>query len=182
MTILCDVDGVVADLLSTWLDLYNADFGDNLTPDRITTWELRPHVKPECGGRIYEYLHRADLYDDVRPIPGAIEGVRTLRDAGHRVVFVTSCVPAMIVPKIKWLRRHGLLPSADVDPSMTNFVVCHDKSLVMGDVLIDDRPTNLRDTSAVPILFDAPHNQDVTGFVRALTWRDLTTSFAGVPA
>lgn len=162
--ILCDLDGVVCGLHAEWLRRYNADFGDSLTLADITTWDMVPHVKPECGRRIYEYLHARDLYDRIEPIAGAIDGVRRLRAAGHRVVFVTSCVDGpMAMSKIAWLSRF------DVFTSMADVVIAHDKSLVRGDLMIDDYPKNLDDFDGPAILFDAPYNR-ASEHVRAVGW------------
>ena len=56
MIILVDVDGVVANLADEWIKRYNADWDDNLTKEKIKTWGIVEHIKPECGNRIYEYI------------------------------------------------------------------------------------------------------------------------------
>ena len=53
-----DIDGVLADLHTAWLDEYNKDFDDNLTISYITQWEMDKFVKPECGKKIFNYLKR----------------------------------------------------------------------------------------------------------------------------
>ncbi len=34
-----DLDGVVADFNAGWIRRYNADFGTDLTPDMVSTWD-----------------------------------------------------------------------------------------------------------------------------------------------
>lgn len=173
MTILCDVDGVVADLLSRWLRLYNQDYDDCLTPADITSWETNEFVKPECGKRIFHYLDRADLYDGVLPIEGARVGVQELRAMGHRVVYVTACSSGVMAKgKIEWLFRHDFLTD------MKDLMVARDKSLAKGDLMIDDYIKNLRDFGGRGVLFDAPYNRHIGGFPRALDWEGVLTAVA----
>lgn len=172
MTFAVDVDGVAADLLPRWIELYNQGYDDDLTCAEITAWETHKFVKPECGIRIYHYLDRSDLYDGVLPIEGALDGVRELRDMG-RVVFVTSCTgSAMAKAKIDWMFRHGFLDEPK-KLGMADVVITSDKSLVRADLMIDDYGKNLFDFGGMGILYDAPYNQHVKGFPRAEGWEDV---------
>jgi 5'(3')-deoxyribonucleotidase len=153
---LVDVDGVVADSHSEWLRLYNQDYNDTLTSENITTWNTHEFVKPECGNKIYEYLWRPDLYDNVKPIDGALSGIKWIRNQGHRVVFVTSGIqPA----KIEWLHRNGFL-TGQYWQSDRDVAIVTDKSLIKGDFLIDDRIENCQEFSKYgkSILFSQPWN------------------------
>ena len=156
-----DVDGVVADLHTEWLRLYNLDYDDDLTSADIVPWNTHEFVKPACGKKIYSYLSRADLYDHVNPVPGAKDGVALLRYAGHKPVFVTSNVKGMTDPKWRWLEQHGFLQS------QSELVVMHDKSLLNASVLIDDGAHNVRAILGhTPLLFDAPWNRHDTDLTR----------------
>jgi 5'(3')-deoxyribonucleotidase len=171
MVILCDVDGVVADLHAEWLQRYNERWGDNLKTEDVKGWGFHDYVKPECGKKVYDILHEEGLYLDVPDVVGAVEGVKALRKAGHRVVFVSSCVDGSVDQKVDWLRRHGLLDSKYV--AGPDFVAANDKALLKGDVLIDDAAHNLEGTEAYPILFDAHHNQEANGYIRVESWDEI---------
>jgi 5'(3')-deoxyribonucleotidase len=179
--ILCDVDGVVADLGAEWVRRYNERWDDSLTQDDITGWGIEKYVKPECGKKIFDILHEPGLYLDVPDIVGAVEGVKALRKAGHRVVFVTSCVDGSIDQKVDWLRRHGLLKQKYV--AGKDFIAANDKSLIRGDMLIDDAPHNLENFDGIRVLFDAHHNQGPEGneYLRVLGWGEVL-SFCQVMA
>jgi 5'-nucleotidase len=156
MRILCDVDGVVADLHTEWLRRYNRDYGDTLTADQITGWEIDRFVSVACGKRIYDYLRDPDLYLCVDPVDGAQEGVAELRRRGHRVVFVTSNVKGMLDQKWAWLERNGFLPEGS---TAADLVSATDKSFIMGQVAIDDYSENLRTSLAFHrLLFAQPWN------------------------
>jgi 5'(3')-deoxyribonucleotidase len=163
--ILVDVDCVIADLMPAWLSLYNRDYEDHLTVEDITQWGMESLVKPECGKEIYNYLWMASLYDDVEPIDGAISSIRWLRIHNYDVRFVTSGVHA---GKVGWLGRYGfLLGDGDLRYS-PSLVIAHDKSLIKGDIMIDDNLKNLNGFSGTGIIFGQPWNDNhSTGFFRA---------------
>ena len=173
LTVLCDVDDVVAQLVPAWLARYNRDYGDCVTRDDLKSWTITDWISAECGEKIYDYLRDPMLYEDVAPVSGARAGVEMLRRWGHRVVFVTSASGPGMGAKLAWLVRHGFLPDHTyVHP---DFVAAHDKALIRGDVLIDDRPENIAKyvkTGAHGIVMDAPWNQLAVG-LRARHWRDV---------
>lgn len=175
--ILCDVDGVVADLHTAWLSAYNRDYQDTLTYEQITAWSMDQFVKPECGEQIYKYIREPYLYDwdAVRPIKGAFEGIQALRRAGFRVVFLSSCVPGSTDAKVRWLIRHGFL--SDLERTPSDFIAAHSKGLVRGDLLIDDAVHNVVSFGGPAILMDAPYNQELQVsqhyHCRAFSWDDV---------
>lgn len=152
MIILVDIDEVVADLLTTWLECYNVDWHDDLTREDITDWELAKFVKPECGRQIYNYIQdkNIDLYYAVVPVLGALDGIDLLRILGHRVVFVTS--EDFKGNKFDWLTRYGFTDCR------RDYVVSVDKNLIRGDILIDDNCDNVANFRNRGFLFTAPWN------------------------
>lgn|SRR5512135_993687 len=188
MIVACDVDGVVADLFHSWLGHYNRDYNDTLTPEQITDWDVSKFVKPECGKKIYDYLHHGDLYDEVPPIEGALEGLERIREIGHRVVFVTTCVKQMTDPKWNWLERHGFLPKGK--HNQDDLIVAADKLLVDAQLLIDDRAKTIvrwvNDKSRRGMLFQSSYVlPDVPSAFwmkcsRVSNWSHLLTEFVRI--
>lgn len=182
LTIKVDVDGVLADLHPEWLSKYNKEYGDTLASWDIKEWSIHNFVKPECGKNVYKYLNDPDLYDNVEPVPNARYAVGWMRDLGFRVVFVTAGIfPA----KINWLDKHGFLvhPRYPYDPRPENdmdVVFAADKSLIKGDVEIDDYWENFS-SGKVHILMDQPWNRDYIGYaVREHNWIDILNRLAKV--
>jgi 5'(3')-deoxyribonucleotidase len=134
----CDVDSVVINLSESWLNLYNRDWNDNLKPENILSWGTHEYVRPECGRAIYDYLLLPEIYDKAQPIAGAVRGVYSLRKAGHRVIFVTSCPRGVGGPKFEWLSRYGILEDE------ADFIIARDKGLIKADLLIDDYQENIK--------------------------------------
>ena len=177
-TILVDLDGPVANLLDEWLRLYNIDYDDDLLPGQIKSWDMVPYVRESCGKLIYEYLD-GDIYDGVKPVDGALDGIKKLRELGHRVVFVTSAPEGTGDAKYAWLKRHGFLDDGKVSES---YIEAHDKSLVRGDILIDDRVENIVRFPGETILWDAPYNRDITHGFRVKNWRDVLSDVSSLTA
>lgn len=171
--ILLDVDGVVADTIPVWLGFYNTDYNDSLTIDDITDWGLHKFVKPECGKKIYDYLYLDNLYDNVKQIQGAREGFELLSANDYDVVFVSS---GFQPSKYRWMQRNGFLKAEkwEFDPKL---VIAHDKSLIKGEVMIDDGVHNLKAFDGTRVLFDQPWNREAYRtpyfYVRALSWEHI---------
>lgn len=169
MLIMVDVDSTIADLMTEWLKLYNRDYEDSLDVSKINDWAMGNFVKPECGPKIYDYLKLDTLYDNVLPIDGARSGIAHLRNKGHRVVYASSGVYSLA--KYKWLERNGFEPGMYAE----DYIVVYDKSLLKGDLLVDDRPKNIEEFgSRKSILFNQPWNQSFSWSRRAYSWHDVT--------
>lgn len=171
MIIICDVDGVVADLHSEWLKRYNQRSGDRLTVNGLTTWHISEFVLPDWKQKIFDILREPDVYDNVFPINGALPAVQHLQSK-HRVVFTTSCVKGMADQKWEWLERNGFLPRRY---SHKDLVITADKSLILGDLIIDDSYQHCMDFEGEAIVFDQPWNRKDIGLSRANGWMDCVT-------
>lgn len=167
-----DVDGVVADLYTEWLGRYNRDYDDKLTVDDLTVWGIHTLVKPECGTKIFDYLAHPDLYEKIEPIGGARSAVYYIRQNGDRPIFVTSNLRGMTDQKWDWLVRHGFIKEGHY---CDDLVVCHDKSLINVDILIDDSYDNVKHFGGMGILFgDYPHSRNKPGLhTVARNWREV---------
>ena len=180
--VLCDVDGVVADLLTEWLGRYNVRWGDDLTKEDILAWDLAKFVRPECGNQVFDILWEEDLYDYVSPIEGALEGIHEFREMGCRVVYVTSSNEITAKSKMVWLDLNGFLDKSLPPVSQgLDVVIAHDKSLVSGEIMVDDHVGNLLTTQArLPILFAQPHNEIFAddGWCRLDGWEEVVTGIA----
>lgn len=162
-----DIDGVVADLLSEWLYRYNKDYDDDLLPRDITEWGIEKFVKPACGKKIFEYIENPNIYDDVKPIPLALEGIYTIREK-FRVVFATTSTAGAMGRKYKWLQDWGFLDLGW--KSTRDYIEIGDKSLLNENhILIDDNIENLERFSGYGFLFDAPYNR-ISHLPRLYDW------------
>lgn len=162
-----DVDDVCALLHVEWLRRYNKDYNDNLTDKDMTDWGLHKLVKPECGVKIYSYLRCPDLYDNVLPREGALNGVNTLRELGYRVLFASSCCLEVVKEKFLWLLDFKFLKMEE------EFIVISDKSLLKGDYMIDDCYEKVRGFSGYGYLLSRPWNSKYNWHYRVVDWDDF---------
>lgn len=136
LTILVDMDSIVANLQEKWYAAYNEEWDDNIGPDDIMSWETHLYVKPECRKKIYSYF-TPELFRSLNPIPGSVATLKKWVEMGHEVVFVTATPWGCADAKFEWAREHfPFLTSHEI-------IMAHRKYLVHGDVFIDDSPGNI---------------------------------------
>jgi 5'(3')-deoxyribonucleotidase len=169
MVIGVDVDGVVADLHPVWLALYNKEFSDNKTvEDMKEHWSVTRILKKECSTeKMISYLHLPDLYHNVKPIVGALEGIQAIRARGHRVVLVTACEKGTEGGKYDWVTGYKTITRRE------DWLVMKDKSLAAVDVLIDDKEENINTFPKIGVIFDAPYNKECKA-LRLNGWADIS--------
>lgn len=135
--ILVDMDGILSNLLQKWLDDYNSEHSDQVSVSDILTWETSDHTK--IGKRMYAIPGRHRYFDDLDPIPGAIEGFTALKRAGHEVLICSSPYnPCSARAKYEWCKRH--LGAATREVMLT-----HKKDWLAAhvDAIIDDKPSTI---------------------------------------
>src|SRR6185437_8497142 len=150
-----DVDDVCADLIGEWLRRYNYKYGDNLTREDITSWEISAQTTKAPKGEFHKILLEPDLYEHVLPIPYARTGIYELLANGHRVVYVTHCTPGTEEAKRQWLVKWGFLSPENM---RRDFMPIQDKSLARTDFLFDDKVENVETFKGIGVLVDRPHN------------------------
>jgi 5'(3')-deoxyribonucleotidase len=173
MIILVDVDGVIAPIHIKWIELINKTFGDKLTEDDIDCWDAIM-TKSKGGVRVFDLLPY--VYENTKPTKGALDGIKALRDMKHKVVFVTN---GIFLQKIEWIFDNGF-SVAKSRTSPSDIIIASDKSLIIGDVLIDDYYMNFGNRN-YPILFNARWNEHINGYPRAFTLEDAVHMIENIP-
>lgn len=172
-TILVDMDGTIADWGRRW-DLALARYGEPAKhiPRHADqrTFDLHAGRTPDESDIIANVMDEPGFYADLLPIPGAIAALERMVKAGHHVLLVTSPWPTNATcasDKIAWVIRYLGSDWA------SRVVITHDKTVVHGDVLIDDKPhiTGSRTPTWRHVRFDQPYNRDVSG-MRLIAWKD----------
>jgi 5'(3')-deoxyribonucleotidase len=140
MRLLIDMDEVLCDWSGRILQMFNWDRGSSFTREDISSWEF-DRVLPNSRDFIDGCMRQPGFYEDLEPIPGAVDGMRSLVEGGHDVVIATR-VPKRATSayggKVRWIREH--MPFFDID----NLIVLKRKELIDGDVLFDDSLDNIR--------------------------------------
>lgn len=190
MKILCDMDGVIADFLTMFVEDYNKVAHTSFKADEVSDFYLE-----KCG---FDKTISKNIYGNygffrnLKPIHGAVEGIQKLMNIGHEV-YICTAVPfnkGCFDGKIAWLSEH--MPWFPLD----NFIATKSKFMIDGDVIIDDGIHNLNikehtgylsfyGTSngrafgrQLAILFDAPYNKTfetamLLNVRRASNWNEV---------
>jgi 5'(3')-deoxyribonucleotidase len=159
MRFLVDVDGVLADFMSSAVELINQLTGKNYLKSDIKTWHLFRglSISKDVEEAVYEAMEMEGWCSELQLIDGSVEAVDFLRQFGE-VFFVTSPMngPHWMYERTEWLIRYFAAERKSI-------IHCRSKYVCSGDVLIDDRVSNLQDwrkhnTRGVAVKFLGDHN------------------------
>ncbi|WP_414648890.1 5' nucleotidase, NT5C type [Dokdonella sp.] len=136
--------------------------------DQRKTFRVRDDYPLDLRAQVDAIYHAPSFYRDLAPIAGAVEGAKAMLNAGIDVRICTSpldayrhCVPE----KYEWVERYlG-------HEFVRRIVVTKDKSLILGDVLIDDNPEIpvSRPPAWCHVVYDQPYNGNHVG--PRVTWK-----------
>jgi hypothetical protein len=184
LTVGIDLDGVMYDFTAALARWVHTTTGRPLaTMPQPATWNTWEHWDMSCSeflAHMAEGIDAGFVFADGTPYPGAVDAVRSIAAAGHRVEVVTdrgAGDPRSIatVSTRAWLAAHG------VPHHSVTFTA--DKTAVHVDAFIDDRDVNfvaLLEHGSNPYLLDRPWNRHVDAGARRLT--SMTAFAAAVHA
>lgn len=134
-----DLDGVVADFNSGWINRYNADFGADVAFDAVKAWNAIPSLTHfRHMGEFWKWAQDHDghsLFRHLETYPGAVEALWRLASKRHRVVILTTKPPWAIHDTFAWLADHRI-PTREVH-------ILDNKWEVDCDIYLEDAPHNL---------------------------------------
>ena len=173
MLILIDQDGVLADFDLAFHTAWEALDHPHpaVPPNERRAFYVRDDYPEHLRATVEEIYTSPGFFRSLPPIPGAVDAVRELVNLGHDVRICTSplnqyrhCVPE----KYEWVEHH-LGPEF-----VARMIVTKDKTLVHGDVLVDDKPevTGTRKPDWSHVIYDQPYNRYVDGVrINWANWR-----------
>lgn len=147
MVILLDFDSVIYATLQEAIDICNNKYKTNYTLEDITDYFDVPKELEECF-KLVEY-NGTDKNN-------AVHYVKELCDK-HDVYILTASIHDNLYEKINWIETY--LPEIGWNKT----IVCKNKQLVKGDVIIDDAWHNIKEHCATyKFLYNMPHNSKIT--------------------
>lgn len=154
MIIMCDIDGVLNDLIEKTLSIYNLENNKNIQMSDLDRYSFCDCLSEEDANGIINLFKRKDLWEYLSPMPDAQWGLKTLIDDGHEVYLATATHHENFSWKVNWIAKH--YPFIDIH----NIICIHNKGLLKCDVMIDDCIDNLIRSTCKRIVIDHPWNQD----------------------
>ena len=147
-----DVDGVIVDILTPWLNYYNYRTGENVLVSDITDWNLYKLVKHKDV--LDDFLKLPNTYKELDVANGDVEVLRDL-SKDYKIQFVTDTPKHARKDRYDWLKRNF--------PFIDDIYFEKDKNKIPADLLIDDKVANLERFSGVKVCMDAYYNRDMRG-------------------
>lgn len=172
MIIVCDIDGIINNLMPKTLELYNDRTGKNITMSDITEYNFYDCLPKEDARGLIELFKEKELWDSLEPLPGSQDGLKQIIKSGHQVYLATATNPVNLSWKCDFVKRH--FPFIPED----NVIRIMNKGLLKADVLVDDCVDNLIGSFAERVTLDYPWNQNelkdyAYGIRRAFCWNDI---------
>ena len=165
-SIAVDMDGVLADIDSHYLNLYYKAYGVRVPYEQLLG-------KPEGEGfpvkeAIPKFVRTPGFFRSLPVMPGAVEAITELTKSFD--IYVVSAAmefPDSLMEKYEWLQQH--FPFI----SWSNIIFCGDKSVIHTDYMIDDHTKNLDKFKGKTLMFHCAHNANVKHHRRVNSWAEV---------
>jgi len=165
LQILVDMDGVLADVYTHFIDLEYKESGIKINKD-----DLYGKLEEEAFPTFKELVNKGGFFATAPLIPGSVEGLKYLNEK-YKVLIVSSATefPSSLNDKHSWLGEYF--------PFITwkQMIFCGSKDSIKGDIMIDDHPKNLITFEGRKILFTQPHNvyEQNKNYQRVSGWKEI---------
>ncbi len=163
--LIVDMDGVLADVYSRFLDFEEEEFGFRQPMQSLIG---RPEAEVFKNER--KYVLSKGFFSQAPVMEGSIEVMKELHKKYD--LFIVSAAmefPQSLKEKHDWLAEH--FPFI----SWKQVVFCGSKTIIRGDIMIDDHFKNLDYFEGQTILFSQPHNfgADDKKHTRVDSWSNM---------
>lgn len=169
--VLVDCDGVLCDFIGECITYLNKRFDTNFRYGDMFD-DIRKVVGPKFWDEETEaHVLSNGFAKNMRELPGAVDGVKKIQDAGYKVMFLTSPYggsPTWAFDRFKWLEERLGATRDDV-------IFAREKRYVDGITLIDDKVSNVvkwaEYNKTTGLLVTQPWNVDDAESVHSLVLR-----------
>ena len=172
MTILVDMDDVLEMLVAGWCAYLHDRYGTDTVASDVKEWNMAKAFPSLTHEQVYGAPEDDALWDYVKPMPGAAEGLKELMADGHEIFVVTATGYETLRAKMeKVLFRY--FPYL----SWKQVIITENKQMIKGDILIDDGPHNMQGGEYRKILYTANHNlnfdETTVNAIRVNNWDEV---------
>lgn len=172
-SIIVDMDHVKVDFHKQCVKLFRSclpkEAFKNWRPEKYYFEEV---FEPQYHGVINEIVCSKNFFFTMEPMAGAIEAVKEMEKEKLNITICTTPHPNSefcINEKIDWVKKYLGASYAK------KMVFTYDKTIITGDVLIDDKPSITgynQNPTWTHVLFTAGHNEEIETEHRLCKWED----------
>ena len=170
MIILIDMDDVLADFDGEFYRKWSEVHPDIYitSPNERKCFYLMEESPKEYEDMIRGIYTAPGFIKSLPEIPGSINALKDIESRGHKIFICTAPLNVYqncVLEKYEWIEEH-------IGFEWTKkLILTKDKTLVQGDVLIDDKPEVTGAAKPVweHIVFDKPYNRH-TNHSKRMTW------------
>jgi 5'(3')-deoxyribonucleotidase len=174
-----DIDGVIADTMSLFLDIAHEEYNINgIRYEDITCYNLADclDLNPEIIDLVVTRILDGDYAASLKPIAGAPEVLTRLARYYNPVVFITA--RPYLGPLLDWFFNVLSLSPTLIDMVATGTHERKADLLLERNIscFVEDRLETcyaLQNVGILPILFKQPWNRKPHPFLEVGTWREL---------
>lgn len=170
--VLLDMDDVITSCLRAVVKAYNEANGTQFNPAKCDAWDLTSFFGCDLES-VMQIFRTPGFFENLEPKKGAIGALKEMINSTKYDLYIVTATSdddgSELVEKIKWFKKY--LPEFNIK----RIISCQEKSIIRGDVIIDDKVENLQECAPYMqcILMDSPTNQDCTEFVRIKRLKEL---------
>jgi 5'(3')-deoxyribonucleotidase len=170
-----DLDGVVADFNGGWMLAYNEQFGAELTPAQVISWDgLHTLTHFPDMGEFWRWAKDhggKSVFRHLLAYEGAVDTLRALNRKGHDIVVITAKPDWAVHDTFEWLADNRV-PTREVH-------VTDDKWMIDCDLYLDVSPYQVVDLvekrpDRVICRFVRPWNRPVEGARDVHDWDEFS--------
>ena len=172
--ILVDMDGVLCQYDERVLEIAHKRFGLPLYhSNEVTNFDTEKIFPEAYHERVDAIADEEGFFRDLMPFPGVIDALHEIEADGRFHVFICTA-PKKFYRNSSCVSEKNMWVSRFLGRKWTDKVILtRDKTLVRGDVLIDDKPevVGVADPTWVQIYHDRPYNRNIDR-PRIISWEN----------
>ncbi|MBI4896430.1 MAG: hypothetical protein HY832_02680 [Candidatus Aenigmarchaeota archaeon] len=190
MLIGVDVDDVLVDFVTPFVEYMNKTYGTSLTRDHVVAfdvWDILGGSKEEAKKKIHEF-YETKSFKELQPMQEALSGVKYLSEK-HTLVVITSRSPHLSSLTTEWIKQYFPNTFSNIyftghwmnpEIKMKKADVCAQLHV---DVMIEDSleyAQECAEKGTTVLLVDAPWNQAYhlpAQVVRTRGWEEILNYF-----
>lgn len=140
ITVMCDIDDTLWDLVGAWINYYGLETSDILNRDNCTTWDIVECLSPKYPNKFWGTLYDKKIWENMHWYVNS-KTYSTLKEINDMEWVDLYIVTDTRYPNatIKLGEFHKIFDF--LEPKQ--IITCSDKGLLKGDIFIDDKPKTI---------------------------------------